>query len=139
MARRSGSAAPSRTRWAATGGIAVHAALQAAERLREAGLSVGVIDMPTIKPLDRDAVLAARAAGRMLTVEEHNVMGGLGSAVAEVLADGGLGVRLRRHGITTNTADRAAHRAVRPLPAGRRRHRRRGARAAGTEIASSTP
>ena len=77
-------------------GIAVHAALQAAER-REAGLSVGVIDMPTIKPLDRDAVLAARAAGRMLTVEEHNVMGGL--AVAEVLADGGLGVRLRRHGI----------------------------------------
>ena len=81
-------------------GIAVHAALQAAERLREAGLSVGVIDMPTIKPLDRDAVLAAaRAAGRMLTVEEHNVMGGLGSAVAEVLADGGLGVRLRRHGI----------------------------------------
>ena len=41
--------------------------------------------------------MAARAAGRMLTVEEHNVMGGLGSAVAEVLADGGLGVR--RHGI----------------------------------------
>src|SRR5690606_20582638 len=64
------------------------------------GYSVGVIDMPTVKPLDRDAVLkAARASSRLLTVEEHNVLGGLGSAVAEVLADIGSGTRLRRHGI----------------------------------------
>jgi len=81
-------------------GITLHAALAAAEQLRQDGLSVGVIDMPTIKPLDRDAVLAAAAQSRlMMTVEEHNVLGGLGSAVAEVLADAGAGTRLRRHGI----------------------------------------
>ncbi|MGB3434710.1 transketolase family protein [Achromobacter sp.] len=81
-------------------GITVHAALAAAEQLRGEGLSVGVIDMPTIKPLDRDAVLAAAGRSRQLmTVEEHNVLGGLGSAVAEVLADAGTGTRLRRHGI----------------------------------------
>ncbi|WP_313387980.1 transketolase family protein [Achromobacter aegrifaciens] len=81
-------------------GITVHAALAAAEQLRGEGLSVGVIDMPTIKPLDRDAVLAAAGKSRVLmTVEEHNVLGGLGSAVAEVLADAGTGTRLLRHGI----------------------------------------
>lgn len=81
-------------------GITLHAALAAAEQLREEGLSVGVIDMPTIKPLDRDAVLAAAGHARlMMTVEEHNVLGGLGSAVAEVLTDAGTGTRLRRHGI----------------------------------------
>ncbi|KAG1247907.1 hypothetical protein G6F65_019911 [Rhizopus arrhizus] len=81
-------------------GITLHAALAAAEQLRQEGFSVGVIDMPTIKPLDRDAVLAAAGQARvMMTVEEHNVLGGLGSAVAEVLADAGTGTRLRRHGI----------------------------------------
>lgn len=81
-------------------GMAVHGALAAASRLRNQGRSVGVIDMATIKPLDRDAVLAAAKRSRLLmTVEEHNVLGGLGSAVAEVLADEGAGVRLVRHGI----------------------------------------
>ncbi len=81
-------------------GITLYAALAAAEQLREEGLSVGVIDMPTIKPLDRDAVLTAAGHARlMMTVEEHNVLGGLGSAVAEVLTDAGTGTRLRRHGI----------------------------------------
>ncbi|WP_454689980.1 transketolase family protein [Achromobacter aloeverae] len=81
-------------------GIGVRAALDAAQALRGEGHSVGVIDMPTIKPLDREAVLRAAAGCRLLvTVEEHNVLGGLGSAVAEVLADEGLGVRLYRHGI----------------------------------------
>jgi len=81
-------------------GITVSAALQAAQALQGQGYSVGVIDMPTVKPLDRDAVLkAAGASSRLLTVEEHNVLGGLGSAVAEVLADIGSGTRLRRHGI----------------------------------------
>jgi transketolase len=81
-------------------GITLHAALDAAKILQAEGLSVGVIDMPTIKPLDRAAVLEAAGASRcMMTVEEHNVMGGLGSAVAEVLGDAGAGVRLRRHGI----------------------------------------
>ena len=73
--------------------------------MREAGLSVGVIDMPTIKPLDRDAVLAAaRAAGRMLTVEEHNVMGGLGSAVAECWPTAAWACACAATAFMTNTA-----------------------------------
>ena len=81
-------------------GMAVHGALEAAAKLNAAGRSVGVIDMASIKPIDRDAILrAASRSKRMMTVEEHNVLGGLGSAVAEVLADEGTGVKLLRHGI----------------------------------------
>ena len=69
-------------------------------KLNAAGRSVGVIDMASIKPIDREAILrAATRSKRMMTVEEHNVIGGLGSAVAEVLADEGIGVKLLRHGI----------------------------------------
>lgn len=81
-------------------GIAVQSALQAAERLQREGLSVSVLDMHTIKPLDRDAVLqAAEETGVVLTVEEHNILGGLGGAVAEVLMESGVPCRFKRHGI----------------------------------------
>jgi transketolase len=81
-------------------GSMVHPALQAVTALRAARLSVGLLDMHTIKPLDCAAVIsAARRSKALLTVEEHNVLGGLGGAVAEVLADIGGAPRLRRHGI----------------------------------------
>jgi transketolase len=81
-------------------GSTVYPALAAAETLRAEGVAAGVIDMHTIKPLDADAILAAASATRlMITVEEHNVLGGLGGAVAEVLTEAGAGVRLHRHGI----------------------------------------
>ncbi|MFB2551929.1 transketolase family protein [Ensifer soli] len=81
-------------------GMPVYPVVQAARRLNAAGRSVGVLDMATVKPIDRDAILEAAASSRMLmTVEEHNVLGGLGSAVAEVLADEGIGRKLIRHGI----------------------------------------
>jgi transketolase len=81
-------------------GTMVHPAVEAVTALRAAGYSVGLIDMPTIKPIDREAILAAAARSRLLlTVEEHNVIGGLGGAVAEVLADAGIPARLVRHGI----------------------------------------
>jgi transketolase len=81
-------------------GSTVHPALEAVRALNAAGRSVGFIDMPTVKPLDREAVLQAAArGGAILTVEEHNVIGGLGSAVAEIIAEEGLPVRVRRHGI----------------------------------------
>lgn len=81
-------------------GSTVHPALEATKALRSSGLSVGLIDMATVKPIDRDAILeAANRCPKILTVEEHNVLGGLGGAVAEVLADEGLPVRLKRHGI----------------------------------------
>jgi transketolase len=83
----------------ATGSM-VHPTLGAAELLRSRGFAVGVVDMHTIKPLDHDAILrAAEASPRLMTVEEHNVLTGLGGAVAEVLTDAGAPVRLRRHGI----------------------------------------
>lgn len=67
----------------ATGSM-VAASLEAASQLEQAGLSVGVINMHTLKPLDTPALQAAMANCRLLvTVEEHSVIGGLGSAVAE--------------------------------------------------------
>jgi transketolase len=81
-------------------GTMVYPTLKAVTALRAEGRSIGFIDMHTIKPLDREAVIAtAKRSKRLLTVEEHNVLGGLGSAVAEVLADMGGAPRLIRHGI----------------------------------------
>jgi transketolase len=83
----------------ATGSL-LHPCLQAVGSLRDAGADVGVIDMHTVKPLDRAAIeRAAARSARLMTVEEHNVLGGLGGAVAEVLADSGTPVPLRRHGM----------------------------------------
>jgi transketolase len=66
-------------------GMMVGAALEAARALRQEGRSVAVVDMATIKPLDESLILEmARKTGRILTVEEHTVIGGLGGAVAEV-------------------------------------------------------
>ena len=72
-------------------GSCVFQAKQAAEFLKNAdGLSVRVLDMHTIKPIDRDAIMAAvTETRRIITVEDHLVTGGLGSAVAEVVVDGG--------------------------------------------------
>ncbi|MDF2823923.1 MAG: transketolase [Mycobacterium sp.] len=78
----------------------MHPSLEAAQQLEGSGVSVRVLDMWTVKPLDRDAVLAAcRETSAVLTVEEANLSGGLGSAVAECIADEGLSTRFRRHGV----------------------------------------
>lgn len=81
-------------------GMAVHGAKAAVEALNAAGHSAGLIDMHTIKPLDEEAVRQAAETSRVvLTVEEHNILGGLGSAVAEVMAEMPTRARLKRHGI----------------------------------------
>jgi transketolase len=83
----------------ATGSM-VAPSLAAVRKLRDEGHEVGLIDMHTIKPLDRQAILMASTAGvPLISVEEHNVVGGLGAAVAEVLSEKGSRSRLRRHGI----------------------------------------
>jgi transketolase len=80
-------------------GIGVRAAVGAAELLAAEGTSVRVLDAAFVKPLDEDAVLAAaRETQGVVVVEEHNVRGGLGGAVAEVLAVAGVATRLRLHG-----------------------------------------
>lgn len=67
-------------------GIMVSEAMMAAEKLQEEGLDVRVVDINTIKPIDRDIIVkAAKETGRIVTAEEHSVIGGLGSAVAEVV------------------------------------------------------
>ena len=69
-------------------GIEVGYALEAAEKLARDGLDVRVVDMFTIKPLDEELVIrCARETGVVVTAENHNIYGGLGSAVAEVLAE----------------------------------------------------
>ena len=73
--------------------------LTAAEGLAADGLDVGVVHVPVIKPLDSDGLMETIGRRRLvITVEEHTINGGLGGAVAEVLAERG-GPRLRRIGI----------------------------------------
>lgn len=80
-------------------GVAVYHALAAAERAEQAGVSVRVLDMHTIKPLDDMAITRAITdTRRIITAEDHSVIGGLGSAVAEVIASSGKGCAFRRLG-----------------------------------------
>jgi transketolase len=70
-------------------GNMVHAALEAAENLAKEDIQARVLDCHTIKPLDRESILrAARETGGIVTAEDHNIMGGLGSAVCEVVTEG---------------------------------------------------
>ena len=69
-------------------GLLVNQALIAAEQLKNEGISARVINMATIKPIDREIIAAAaRETGAIVTAEEHNVIGGLGGAVAEVVCE----------------------------------------------------
>ena len=67
-------------------GEMVLAAKQAGERLAEMGIEATVLDMYCIKPLDKDAVLKAAQTGRIITVEEHVAIGGMGSMVSQIIA-----------------------------------------------------
>ena len=80
-------------------GDTVRLALEAADVLKEKGISARVLDVHTIKPLDTEAVeRCIEDCGKIITVEDHNIMNGLGSAVAEVIAEAGKG-KLKRIGI----------------------------------------
>ncbi len=75
-------------------------ALDAAARLQQAGISTEVIDMFTIKPLDRDLILQEASGKKLIvTCENHSVINGLGSAVADVIAEAALNIPLRKVGI----------------------------------------
>lgn len=87
-------------------------ALAVAERLARDGLDTRVLSMHTVKPLDTDAVLAAaRETRAVVTLEEHSVIGGLGSAVAEALAESGTGpIAFKRLGLPGSFASEAGSR-----------------------------
>ena len=81
-------------------GLEVAEAMIAADTLQAEGISARVINMATIKPIDKDIILQAAAeTGAIVTAEEHNVIGGLGSAVAEVLCESGKPVPMLRVGV----------------------------------------
>ena len=81
-------------------GLEVAEAMIAAETLAAEGISARVVNMATIKPIDKDLILACAAeTGAIVTAEEHNVIGGLGSAVAEVLCESGKPVPMLRVGV----------------------------------------
>ena len=69
-------------------GVTVHEAIKAQEILKNKGIDVRVIDIHTIKPIDKDLIIkCAKETKRIITVEDHSIIGGLGSAVCEVLAE----------------------------------------------------
>jgi len=81
-------------------GLMVGEALAAAKTLKEQGVNVRVIDMFTVKPIDRELVLkAAKETGAIVTAENHNVIGGLGDAVADVVLDAGVPVKFKKVGV----------------------------------------
>ena len=81
-------------------GLEVNEAMIAADTLQAEGISVRVVNMATIKPIDKDLILSCAAdTGAIVTAEEHNVIGGLGSAVAEVLVESGKPVPMLRVGV----------------------------------------
>lgn len=83
-----------------TGGM-LYNTVQAAEQLAQQGIEARVLSMPTLKPLDTEAVLAATQQTKaVITIEEHSIIGGLGSAIAEVLVElGNSHIILKRLGI----------------------------------------
>jgi transketolase len=83
----------------ATGETVIHALLAAAELEARDGLSCAVISIPTIRPLDVEAILRAARCGALITVEEHMVHGGLGEACAALVLEAGIAARFKRAGI----------------------------------------
>ena len=84
-------------------------AVKAAEELEAKGVSVRLLDMHTIKPLDEDAVNACiDEIGKIITVEDHNILNGLGSAVCELVAEKGVG-KVKRIGIQDQFGESAPY------------------------------
>jgi transketolase len=89
-----------------TAGMMLPASLAAARTLAENGVAAAVINVPVIKPLDGATVAAmARRSRIVITVENHTIVGGLGSAIAEALAEAGISAPLRRLGIADTFAE----------------------------------
>jgi transketolase len=81
-------------------GLCVAEALKAADALTAEGIETCVVDMASLKPIDAELILeCAASTGAIVTAENHNIIGGLGSAVAEVLMDEGIGLPFKRVGI----------------------------------------
>ena len=81
-------------------GMMVPYAVEAAKQLKEEGIEVGVVDMHTLKPVDKDLIFkAAKKTGKIVTVEDAFIIGGLGGAVCETVAESGIACRVKRLGV----------------------------------------
>ncbi len=90
-------------------GIMVHESLEAAEALSKEGISAAVLDSHTIKPIDAEAILdIARKTGAIVTAEEQNILGGLGSAVAEIVTES-YPVQVARIGVRDTFGESGEH------------------------------
>ncbi|MGN7279629.1 transketolase family protein [Bacillus altitudinis] len=89
-------------------GDTVYLALEAVKKLEEQGIEASLLDMHTIKPLDREAIVECLDIGRMITVEDHNILNGLGSAVCEVVAEEGRG-KVKRIGVQDRFGESAPY------------------------------
>jgi transketolase len=91
-------------------GCAVARVLRAKEIWEAAGIRARIVEMPCVKPIDRDAILKCVAdCGNIVTVEEHNIIGGLGSAVCEVVCESDKPCRVKRIGIDDIYTESAPH------------------------------
>lgn len=87
-------------------GLCVAHALKAAGELAAEGVDACVVDMPSIKPIDAAMIVErAKATGAVVTAENHSIIGGLGSAVAETLAEEGIGLPFKRVGVADRFAE----------------------------------
>ena len=86
-------------------GIMVQESLKAAELLEKEGIKVSILNMSSIKPIDKKAVVDAAKTGVVIAAQDHNIYGGLGSAVAEVIAENSLAVKFGIIGIKDEFAE----------------------------------
>ena len=90
-------------------GLILDRAIKAVNILKKRGYSIGLLEMPSIKPIDKEALInVARKTGKIITIEDHNIIGGLGGAVAEVLAEN-YPVKVKRIGINDTFAEAAKY------------------------------
>lgn len=102
-------ARPGRDGWILASGVMVSLALEALDALAAQGLQVGLVNFTSIKPLDAALIRDLAQGGKpILVAENHSVIGGLGSAVAEVIAEAGLALRFARLGVADVFAEGAS-------------------------------
>jgi transketolase len=100
---------PGRDGWILASGVMVTLAMEALEALAAQGIQAGLVNVATVKPLDVALVRDLAAGGKpILVAENHSVIGGLGSAVAEIIAEAGLAVPFARLGVADVFAEGAS-------------------------------